>query len=278
MKRIAIIGLGLMGGSLGLAARRSGKEVAAYARRAESRQAALDLGVADAVFESPSDAVAGADLVVLCTPILTMPALVKSFRHNLADGCIVTDVGSTKTLLTDEIGELLRDSAACYVGSHPMAGSEKNGIEAAASDLYEGATVFVTLESGCHNSESRAVAEFWEAVGSNVVLMTPQAHDEIVARVSHLPHLAASVLMNTVAREDDDIGAFCGPGLRDATRIAEGSELVWHDIVKSNQSAVLAEVEAFSERLEVLKKMLKRQDFEGIREMLRTARENRARL
>ena len=269
-----------MGGSLGLAARRRGLAVTAYARSAESRAAALETGVADEVYDTPGDAVDGADLVVLCTPILTMPALVESFRNRLAAGSIVTDVGSTKNWLTGEIDALLCNTSSRFVGSHPMAGSEKTGLAAAVPDLYQDATVFVTLEKGRPDAATSTVAAFWESIGARVILMTPRAHDDIVARTSHLPHLVASLLMNTVAREADteDLGSFCGPGLRDATRIAEGSEYVWHDIIKSNRRAVLEELDAFSEQLDELRDMLAKRDFESLRKLLRSARQKRSRL
>ncbi len=267
-----------MGGSLGLAARKQGIRVMAYARRERSRAMALERGLADVVFDNPVDAVDGAELVILCTPILTMPELVTNFRQHMPEGCIVTDVGSTKTHLTKELDAILKDSGVSYVGSHPMAGSEKSGMDAADANLYQDALVFVTLSSGVANVEARKVADFWRLLGSRVEYMTPQAHDEIVARTSHLPHLVAAALINTVSRESEDITEFCGSGLRDTTRIAEGSEDVWHDIIKSNHNPLLAEINAYISELEAIKEMLEQHDFEGIRKHLATARQNRMRI
>ncbi len=278
MSRIAIIGLGLMGGSLGLAARARGMYVSAYARREDSRHDAIRLGIADAVFDCPEDAVKDAGMVVLCTPVLTMPELVRGFRHNLKNGCIVTDVGSTKRFLAEEIGAILDGSLAKFIGSHPMAGSEKNGIEASRADLYENALVIVTPSEKNEKDFTGRIVEFWKQMGADVTEMTPQAHDEIIARTSHLPHLVAASLMECVDRGERDIVQFCGPGVRDATRIAEGSELIWHDIVKSNCEAILNELDVFGDQLDSLKSMLEKKDFDAVREMLAESRKKREKL
>ncbi len=275
MYRVAIIGLGLMGGSLGLAAKACGMQVAAYARREESRRDALAMGIADDVFDCPADAVIDADLVVLCTPVLTMPELVNGLMHNLKDGCIVTDVGSTKAFLAEEVGAVLVDSPALFIGSHPMAGSEKNGIEASTANLYEGARVIVAPGAGVDPEKTKRVVEFWKKMGADVSKMTPQAHDEIIARTSHLPHLVAASLMACIDRDGQDIVPFCGPGVRDVTRIAEGSELIWHDIVKSNCDAILNELNIFGDQIDGLKELIKQKDFDAVRSLLAESREKR---
>jgi len=273
--KLAIIGLGLMGGSLGLAAKACGMQVAAYARREESRQDARAMGIADYVFDCPADAVIDADLVVLCTPVLAMPELVREFRHNLKDNCIVTDVGSTKAFLAEEVGAALTDSSAQFIGSHPMAGSEKNGLEASVADLYQGARVIVAPGEGVDPKKTKRVVEFWKKVGADVSDMTPQAHDEIIARTSHLPHLVAASLVACIDRDGQDIVPFCGSGVRDATRIAEGSELIWHDIVKSNCDAILNELTEFGDMINALKAMIKQKDFDAVRSLLAKSREKR---
>jgi len=278
MSKIAIIGLGLMGGSLGLAARARGMYVAAYARREESRRDALAMEIVDVVFDCPEDAVKDADMVVLCTPVLTMPKLVQGFVNNLKAGCIVTDVGSTKAFLAQEIEAVLADFSAEFIGSHPMAGSEKNGLEASVADLYEGARVIVTPADGTKLEKAKRVVDFWKDMGANVTEMTPQAHDEIIARTSHLPHLVAASLMACVDRGESDIVPFCGPGVRDVTRIAEGSEKIWHDIVKSNVGPILNEVHQFGEKIDEIKDMLERKDFDAIKKFLASSRDKRGNL
>jgi prephenate dehydrogenase len=276
-KTLAILGLGLMGGSLGLAAKSRGvvDHVTAYARREDSRRDALRLGIADSVFDTPSDAVKHADIVVLCTPILTMPELVRSIKDHLPQDCIVTDVGSTKSFLAEALGEILQNSTSVFVGSHPMAGSEKAGLDAAYADLYEGARVIVTSSS--HNLEATGtVSSFWSGMGADVSVMTPLEHDAVIGRTSHLPHLVAAALVNTIDRGDRDVVPLCGPGFRDSTRIAEGSEQVWHDIVKTNAAAIRKELDLFSGEIDAMKALLDREDFEGVRSLLATCREKRS--
>jgi prephenate dehydrogenase len=277
-KTLAILGLGLMGGSLGLGAKSHGvvDHVTAYARRDESRRDALRLGIADSVFDNPSDAVRQADIVVLCTPVLTMPDLVQSIKADLPEGCIVTDVGSTKGFLADALGAILEESAAVFVGSHPMAGSEKAGLDAAYAELYEGARVIVTSSS--ENLEATGkISTFWSEMGAEVSVMTPIEHDAVIGRTSHLPHLVAAALVNTIDRGDLDVAPLCGPGFLDTTRIAEGSELVWHDIVKTNAAAIRQELDLFSQEIDAMKALLDDQDFETLRSVLATCRKKRSR-
>ncbi len=277
---LAIVGLGLMGGSLGLAAKARGtvKRVVAYSRREESRRKALEQGVADAVFDSPGDAVDGADLVVLCTPVLTMPELVRGFKERLHAGCVVTDVGSTKAFLDRELGAILADSPAVFVGSHPMAGSEKTGVDAARVDLYQGARVIVTGETAAESVGVQRVTAFWEQVGAYVSVMTPEEHDAVIARTSHLPHMVAAALVATIDRDDRDVAPFCGSGFRCTTRVAEGSEHVWHDIVKTNIHTIRDEIDVLSKKLDDLRGLLASEDLEGVRAFLADCREKRSKL
>lgn len=275
--RLAILGLGLMGGSLGLAAKRRGAAgiVAAYARRAETRELAVERGVADEVYGSPEEAVRGADVVVLCTPILVIPGVLGACASALAPGCIVTDVGSTKAQLHEAAESLLGGTDVEFVGSHPMAGSDQTGLEVAREDLYEGAVVVVT-QGTARASSVEAVTRFWGAIGADVVTLTPDEHDCMVARTSHLPHLVASVLVRSVYRDDRrDVERFCGTGFRDTTRIAAGSEDIWHDIVKSNRPAVARELAEFRKELDRICALVENADFEGVRSFLANSRKLR---
>jgi len=276
IESVTIVGMGLMGGSLGLALRARKVAVRGYARRAEARQQALAGGFVDTVHDSASAAVAGADLVVLCTPVLTMPALARDIRDALKPGCIVTDVGSTKQWLAGELQSALAGSGAVYVGSHPMAGSEKVGMEAARADLYEKACVLVTFGDDAPGIASAEVLRgFWESVGAAVTFMTPEAHDRLIARTSHLPHLMAALLVAAVGRGGNWVFPFCGPGFRDTTRIAAGSEDVWHDIVKSNAAAIRDELDVLRAGMDDLCGKIDAGDFEGVRALLADCRQQR---
>lgn len=279
MEGIAIMGLGLMGGSLGLALKARGFEgrIAGYARRKETRALALRRGAVDEAFEDPGAAVARAGLVVLCVPILAIPGLAKACAGKLKPGTVVTDVGSTKERLSGLVRSALAGTNAVYVGSHPIAGSEQQGLEAARADLYEGAVVIVTDDGAGERSAVDAVQSFWQGLGGLVRVMPANEHDRTMARTSHLPHVVSSLLAAAVGREElsEDVGRFCGPGFRDTTRTAEGSPAVWRDIVESNGAALAAELDALAVELEAFRRAVREGDFDRVQEMLERGRASR---
>ncbi len=280
MKNVAIIGLGLMGSSLGMALKKRGNaaKISGYARREETRALALEQGICDEVFDSPEGAVANADIAVLCVPVLAMSDMVDKCKDSFPDGCVVTDVGSTKEEVCREIGARLADSKAGFVGSHPMAGSDETGLESGRDDLYEGAVIVLTPGENTPDGAVDKLSEFWRSVGGVVSLLSPEEHDSVIARTSHLPHLVASILVASVLGESEEAGEFCGSGFRDTTRIAGGSEVIWHDIVKSNSGAVLHELNEFAGILDKVKSLIESGDFEGVREFLAEARRLRREL
>jgi prephenate dehydrogenase len=266
-----------MGGSLGLALKRRAPDltVVAYARRSETREAVLSLAAADVVVDSPEQAARGSDLVVLCVPVLKLAEMAQACLPGLGQGAVVTDVGSTKHDVIAAIAPVLEGSGAEFVGSHPIAGSEETGIGAAREDLYTDATVVVTpLTENSPDAVSRTVT-FWEILGSRVQVLSPQDHDAIVARTSHLPHLVAAALAGTVCRNPEDISPLCGSGFRDTTRIASGSAEIWHDIVRTNCVAIRTELDAFTASIEQLRKLIDNEDYEGVRQFLDECRARR---
>ena len=280
MKKISIVGLGLMGGSLGLALRktRTAEVICAYARREETRSLALELGVADEVEAEVGSAVDGADLVVFCVPVLAIPDLSRRCLSSFSEGCVVTDVGSTKLHLVKEMDAALAGTGATFVGSHPIAGSERTGLEAAREDLFAGALVAVTPRSGSDAAAPSVVLvrDFWKRLGCEVKMMSAADHDRVIAATSHLPHVVASVLVETAVREDTaGPEGLWGGGLRDTTRIAAGSEDLWHDIVKTNRDFVSSELQRFSELLDRVRSMIERGDFDGVKAFLAQTRKKR---
>ena len=266
-----------MGASLGLAARARGvaRAVVGYARRDVARKAAVEQGIVDEAFATPVEAVEDADLVVLCMPVLAIPECVAACRSHLKPGCVLTDVGSTKRELVSHMAAALRDADASFVGSHPIAGSHQTGMQSAREDLYQDATVVVTPADAAPGAVT-AVEQFWTQLGSHVVQMPPDEHDRMVACTSHLPHLVAAALVEAVCSDGPPV--LCGTGFRDTSRIAAGSEDVWHDILKSNRDSVQAELGRFSEVLTNVQRMLAEEDFEGLRAFLGKCRELRLEL
>lgn len=284
MKKVAILGLGLMGASLGLAARRRRVAacVAGYARREATRAAALDGGIVHEVFADPAAAVQDAELVVLCVPILSMAPLASVCAKRLGPKAIVTDVGSTKAALQANMATALRGSRATFVGSHPIAGSDATGLEAARGDLYDGAVVVVTpAAAGSAAARARArqfVREFWSALGARVVEMDAAEHDRALARTSHLPHLVAAALVRAVLAGDRAaLARLCGTGFRDTTRIAAGSEEMWHDVLRTNRDGIRAALDTFAGEIEQVRALLDAGRFDELRAYLGECRDLRQR-
>ncbi len=279
IRSVSILGLGLMGGSLGLALRKRCPDlrVHGYTRSEETGRKAVERGAVHTLFESPAEAVREADLVVYCAPILTIPDLVSSTIESVKDGALLTDVGSTKRVLQVEIQKTIGSRDVHFIGSHPICGSERQGMDAARDDLYVDAMVILTPDghtpSGCISELRR----FWEQVGSEVLITTPDLHDRIIARTSHLPHVAAALLAIVAGRDDglDHVAAYCGSGYRDTTRIAGGSPDIWHDILATNRPFILRELQAFRDELSGFMEKLENEDFDAIQDMFRRGREAR---
>lgn len=254
--QLTILAPGLLGASVAMAARRFGaaRRIVVWARRPEVRVQLEGATWCDAVLATPEEAVRGAGLVVICAPVETIPALAAAVHPHLAAGAIVTDVGSVK-------GALCRHAAAPYVaapagpvfvGSHPMAGSEKCGHEAGQAELFVGRVTFVTPLDHTPAAAVETLVRFWRALGSEVVTMHPDRHDEIVAHVSHLPHLAAACLCALLAGQNPAWRNLAGPGLRDTTRVASGDPRLWRGILHENRDEVLRALRAYQDQLEAL--------------------------
>jgi len=256
---VAILGPGLIGGSLSLALAERGlaKRLMIYARspRAldEIRLAQVDAELTG----NPSEAVADADVVILCVPIEAMAGLVHEFRDALKPTAFVTDVGSVKGSVDREVAPLLEDRAL-WIGSHPMAGSERGGFSAARPDLFDGATVILTPTKQTSRDAQRRAEKFWTALGSNLAILSPEKHDQMVAAISHIPHLIAAALVNhAVTFGDLELAA---GGFRDTTRVASGSPELWAEILLANGDAVGGQVDHLIRDLRTVETALKNPD------------------
>ena len=249
MTRLAILGPGLLGGSIALAAKRAGGfHVAAWARREEAVQKMREREIADIASTELATALEGVDLVVLCVPIGVMGELARQIAPLLSSQAIVTDVGSVKAPVVEELAPIF-NTPGRFVGSHPMAGSEKTGIDAARADLFDGAACIVTPDERADADAVTAVHNFWQTLGGRALELAPAQHDEIVALISHLPHLLAATLVNVVAEKNAEAFKFFGPGFRDTTRVASGPPAMWAEILRSNRDAVRHAAEAMIDKL-----------------------------
>ena len=278
-QKITLVGVGLLGGSLGLAIkeRKLAAKVDGFVRRTASIAECEKLGVVNHATCDLKRAVADADLVVLCTPIGRMAELVKEMLPALKKGVIVTDVGSVKGVVVNELEPLIASRGAHFVGSHPMAGSEKMGVAAARGDLFVNSLCIVTPS---HNSDEVAVekvSEFWKAVGARLLTLAPGAHDDLVSRSSHLPHVVAAELANYVLSpaHPKEQAAVCANGFRDTTRIASGSPEMWRDIAIANRENLGRVLGVFIEDLEEFRLALEKGDVKAIEEFFEKAKERR---
>jgi prephenate dehydrogenase len=282
MRRVAVIGLGLMGGSIGLAAKARGQpwEIIGYTRTAATGQKALSRGAVDRLAASPAEAVRGADLAIFCAPVGRIATLVKESVPGLARGAVVTDVASTREIVDGEIPPLLKGTGAVFVGSHPVAGSEQQGIDAARADLYVGARVLLTTPARPGARALARVKAFWAALGASCRVIDSAGHDRALARTSHLPHMIASLLAASVGRPGGraDLGEFCGRGFADTSRVAEGSPEVWLDIVRTNRSNLTHELCAFRGELDRLIAALENSDDAAVLRLLKRGCAARRRL
>jgi prephenate dehydrogenase len=270
-ERIAVIGLGLLGGSVAAAARRRGiaTSVAGASRSQDARDFALRRQWVDEV-GSPKEAASGADLVVLATPVFAMADVLRELAPALGPDAIVTDVGSVKAQLAETLPGLL-PGGVCYVGSHPIAGSHERGIEHASADLFADLPCVVG-DSGQPEAQQR-VCSFWRALGARVVMRDPAVHDEQVAWMSHTPHVLAFSFAAALARAPEGSGDLMGGGFRDFTRIAESDPELWSDILTANRKALGAPLAAASEAFRELSQAIEANDPESVERWISGARD-----
>ena len=278
---LAILGPGLLGGSLALAARARwpGLRIQMWARRAVALEEVRRRVQADVVTTDLAEAVAGATLIVLATPVETMPGLAAQLVElGLGDKVLVTDVGSVKGMVVEQLEPLLAAAQAVFVGSHPMAGSERAGIEAARADLFEQAACLLTPTERTPAWAVERLRQFWVGLGCRVMEMSPAQHDREVARVSHLPHLMAAVTTLAGLAQDTSVLRCAGNGFRDTTRVAAGDPALWTGIVMQNRTEIVAAVRDAAGQIGQLLEMLESLDEDSLHQWFAEAKSLRDQL
>jgi prephenate dehydrogenase len=244
IQKLALIGVGLIGGSLArdLRALEWVDEVVGYGRSLGNLQRAVELGVIDRVATSARDAAAGADVVMVAVPVGSIEAVLEDIAPAIGDDAVVTDVGSVKQSVVDAARAMLGSRFPMFVAGHPIAGTEQSGVEAAIEGLFRNRRVLLTPTPDTDAGALNRVNDMWEAVGAEVVVMDALEHDQILAASSHLPHMLAFALMDMLVRMDEhrEIFGFSAGGLRDTTRIAGSDPTMWRDIVLANRDSLLA--------------------------------------
>ncbi len=279
LDKLAVVGVGLIGGSAALAAHRAGlaRRIVGVGRAGEHMDDALRLGVIDAALPL-AQAVSDADLVLLAVPVGQTPAVMAALAPHLAPQAVVTDAGSTKGDVAIAARTHMGAALARFVPGHPIAGAERSGVLAARSELFDGKKVVLTPLPENPRAAVRAVADFWRGCGAEVVEMPVETHDRIFAAVSHLPHVLAYALVEEIARRPDAerLFGFAAGGFRDFSRIAGSSPEMWRDICLANREAMLAELDAYAGRLARIRQLIEAGDGEKLAALFEHARTARA--
>ena len=272
--RVTIVGPGLLGGSIGMALREKGitGEIWAYLRDEKKRQTCTNLSWCDRAVLNLQEAVQESELVVLCTPVETILDHLPMLSGWVKTGCLITDIGSLKKEICECAHRWFKDRPSSFVGSHPMTGSEKNGIEFASSDILKDKNCIVTPMYETDTDSCQIISRMWQALGMKVTKINPELHDEIVAWVSHLPHIIASGLINAINNKNEKWINFCGNGLKDTTRVASGNPEMWKQIIMGNKDNVTAGINHMVEELNLIKKALEFNDREQLMEILDSAK------
>jgi prephenate dehydrogenase len=264
IERICIAGLGLISGSLALALKQAGAvgHVSAWARRQETLDEGMARGVIDSGSTDLAQALAGAQVLVLGVPVGAMEGLLRQLQPHLRDELIITDVGSTKGSVVKAVEDALGEVPAGFVPGHPIAGTEQNGVSAAFAELYQGRRIILTPLVQTRAEALETVRGMWQACGAEVIDMGVEHHDEVLAATSHLPHMLAYALVDTLARmdESEEIFEYAAGGFRDFTRIASSNPAMWHDICLANREALLAVLRRFNDDLQQLTKAIEQGD------------------
>jgi len=279
IRRLCVIGVGLIGGSLARALRAAGfvEEIVGASRNAQHLQKAVDLGVIDRFDTDPGKAVRDADMVFVSVPLGAMRPVLEAIKGNLAADAIITDGGSAKACVVEDAKAVFGEIPQRLVPGHPIAGTEQSGVEASFAELYRGRRVILTPTEQTSVEATQRVRAMWEAAGAIVKQMSVEHHDEVLAATSHLPHVLAFTLVESLARmsEQREIFEYAAGGFRDFTRIASSDPVMWRDICLANRDALLRMIEHFSGDLELLSGAIRDKDGEKILQIFRDAKSAR---
>ena len=279
-EQLGLIGCGLMGGSFALAMKQAGlvQRVVGYSKSPSTTDRARQLGVIDVEAPSALLAVAGADIVLVAVPVAATESTLKSIKHLVTPRMLVMDVGSTKVDVVQAARRALRDQVGSFVPAHPITGREVSGVEHADANLYQGRQVILTPIERTLTAQLQKAQDLWTALGCQVIRMSPEAHDKAFAAISHLPHMLAFSLINSILGQEqaDNFLSLAGPGFRDFTRIAASDPKVWRDILLANRDELLAQSGLLQKSLQQLEQAMRSQDAQAIEDFITLASATRA--
>lgn len=271
-EQLGLIGCGLMGGSFALALKKAGlvKRVVGYSKSPTTTARALQMGVIDVEAASALLAAAGADIVLVAVPVAATESTLKSIKHVVTPDMLIMDVGSTKTDVVQAARSALRDQIGSFVPAHPNTGKEVAGVAHADANLYRGAKVILTPTERTLTTHLQKAEALWRALGCDVRSMSPETHDAAFAAISHLPHMLAFSMMQSVMGQAhaETFLSLAGPGFRDFTRIAAGEPKMWRDILLANKSEVLAQAQQFKQALHDFEQVLQHGSPQALEDMI----------
>ncbi len=272
--KVTIVGVGLIGGSLAMVMKEKGlaSHIVGVGRGIQNLKDASRLGIVDEYTTDLAAGVKGSNLVVLATPVCSIPEITKQISQHLDKGAIITDVGSVKEHVIQAVEHFMPDGLF-FVAGHPIAGTENSGAKAAFSTLFKEMRCILTPTNKTDSDALEKIKHLWEQAGSNVIIMSPEDHDRILAAVSHLPHIVAYSLVNSLlgVKDSDDVLKYCAGGFKDFTRIASSSPEMWRDIFMLNKDRILETVAKFQEAIKKLKDLIESEDEQGILDELKRA-------
>lgn len=277
--RLAIIGVGLIGGSLALALKQAGevKHVVGCGRNEKNLIKGVELGVIDSYQVSIADAVKGADIVVLAIPLGAMQTVFEKIAGTISSQTVITDVGSAKASVVKVATECLGERIRQYVPGHPIAGTEKSGVEAGFASLYQNRKVILTPLESTDKDAIETIDKMWRHCGASIEYLSVQHHDKVLAATSHLPHMLAFALVTFLSglNDHDEIFRYAAGGFRDFTRIASGDPVMWRDVCLSNGDALLSLIDAYKDELDLVSDAIKNQDADRLLELFSKAKSER---
>ncbi len=279
INKLCIVGVGSMGGSLARALRKNDAvtTIVGYGRNLKRLEVAKALGVVNEITTELSEAINNADVIVVATPLGAMQDIFMALKDIISSESIITDVGSAKQFVIDAAKNVFGEIPTNFVPAHPIAGTEKSGVESAQADLFEQRRVILTTQTNTEASAVKTIRTMWQTCGANVVDMQVEHHDEVLAATSHLPHMLAYSLVDTLARMDDqqEIFEYAAGGFRDFTRIASSDPQMWHDICVANREQLVKMLHAFNDDLQQLTRAVEKADSGYLKDTFTRAKQAR---
>ena len=277
IKKITIIGVGLIGGSLARAVKKNNlaEVVFGFGRNLSRLEVAQKSNIIDQYSIDISEALDGASIVVIATPVGTFESILRELKPYITEGMIITDVGSTKTGIAKSAREILVEMASCFVPAHPIAGKEKSGFKSSDAELFLNKKVIITPLEINSDKTINSLKKLWEDVGADVDFMSAESHDELLGMTSHLPHMLAFSLVNYLITQNPSASIYAAGGFKDFSRIASGDAVMWRDICLNNRDQIIAHIKSYQETLSALVDAIDNQDKDKLESFFRDAKNTR---